>query len=493
MLEKILLDTNMLIYLEDDHILNKDVARLTRILYDSSNYKIVIHPDSILETNKIKDVNRKNIFQSKIRVYKQINNPPRASEAFQSMLGYKNENDKIDNELLFAVKQNCVSYFVTNDNKLKGKGIRIGLGDRVLNIKEAIEKFEKQEMKEILVPVFIKKEELYRVQLEDPFFNSLKKDYFEFDKWFERKQREGEKAYIVRNQKNEVTAFLMLKIEEKGEEYEEFEKKFSKKRRLKVSTFKVDDTGKRIGETFIKIIVENAIKEKVEEIYVTVFPKYNFLIDLFKEYGFKYYTYKQTPDKRKESSKEYVLVKSMKDKESYPFVNIEKRKVFIVPIQPIYHRLFFPEAIKNLQYSINDYEGINTESNAIRKAYISNSNIKKIQSGDVLLFYASQKEKAITCAGIVDTVFSDFKKSEEIVNLVRKRTAYSERELQNNVDLNSLVIMFKHYMTFNKEIAYKELRKWNIINGAIQSITEIDGEKIKELINRNEKDSYYFK
>lgn len=229
MLEKILLDTNMLIYLEDDHILNKDVARLTRILYDSSNYKIVIHPDSILETNKIKDVNRKNIFQSKIRVYKQINNPPRASEAFQSMLGYKNENDKIDNELLFAVKQNCVSYFVTNDNKLKGKGIRIGLGDRVLNIKEAIEKFEKQEMKEILVPVFIKKEELYRVQLEDPFFNSLKKDYFEFDKWFERKQREGEKAYIVRNQKNEVTAFLMLKIEEKGEEYEEFEKKFSKK------------------------------------------------------------------------------------------------------------------------------------------------------------------------------------------------------------------------------------------------------------------------
>lgn len=56
-------------------------------------------------------------------------------------------------------------------------------------------------MKEILVPVFIKKEELYRVQLEDPFFNSLKKDYFEFDKWFERKQREGEKAYIVRNQK----------------------------------------------------------------------------------------------------------------------------------------------------------------------------------------------------------------------------------------------------------------------------------------------------
>lgn len=55
MLQKILLDTNMLIYLEDDNIVEEDVAELTRRLYDSSEYKIVIHPKSMIEALKIKD------------------------------------------------------------------------------------------------------------------------------------------------------------------------------------------------------------------------------------------------------------------------------------------------------------------------------------------------------------------------------------------------------------------------------------------------------
>lgn len=396
MLEKILLDTNMLIYLEDNHIVDKNVAKLTRILYDSPNYKIVIHPNSILEGNKIKDVEKRKIFISKISIYKQIENPPRPTEEFQRLVGYKNENDRIDNELLFAVKQNCVTYFITNDIKLKKKSEKIGLNDRVFNIEEAIEKFKKEEQNGILIPVFVKEEELYRVELDNPFFNTLKEDYYEFDKWFERKQKEEKKAYVVRNTNNEVTAFLMLKIEE-NEEYEDFEKELSKGKKLKISTFKVEDTGKRIGETFIKIMTERAIKENVDEIYVTIFPKYNFLIELFKEYGFCYYTTKRTTNGKGEILTEDVFVKNMKDKKGYPFVDIQGKKAFLVPIQPNYHRLLFPEAEENLQYTISDYAGINTASNAIRKAYISNSNIKKINKGDILLFYASHSNKAITC------------------------------------------------------------------------------------------------
>ena len=71
-MKKILLDTNMLIYLEDDNdnIVNKDVAELTRRLYDSCEYKIVIHPKSITESLKIKDKRKRDIFQSKIGIYK---------------------------------------------------------------------------------------------------------------------------------------------------------------------------------------------------------------------------------------------------------------------------------------------------------------------------------------------------------------------------------------------------------------------------------------
>ena len=42
-------------------------------------------------------------------------------------------------------------------------------------------------------------------------------------------------------------------------------------RRLKVGTFKVESTGFRLGERFIKIIFDNALHRNVDEIYVTLF------------------------------------------------------------------------------------------------------------------------------------------------------------------------------------------------------------------------------
>ena len=113
-------------------------------------------------------------------------------------------------------------------------------------------------------------------------------------------------------------------------------------RRLKISTLKVSDTGKRIGETFIKIIVEKAIKENVEEIYVTVFDKQEFLIDMLESYGFKKYTKKRTTRSNGEIELENVLVKSMKNKENfYPFFEINDNRIFLVPIRSKYHHLLF--------------------------------------------------------------------------------------------------------------------------------------------------------
>ena len=88
----------------------------------------------------------------------------------------------------------------------------------------------------------------------------------------------------------------MLKVENEGEDYKDFLKPFKPARRLKISTLKVADTGKRIGETFIKIIVEKAIKEDVDEIYVTVFDRQEFLIDMLESYGLKKYTKKKLQD-----------------------------------------------------------------------------------------------------------------------------------------------------------------------------------------------------
>ena len=60
---------------------------------------------------------------------------------------------------------------------------------------------------------------------------------------------------------------------------------------MKVGTFKVIKEGKKIGERFLKIIFDNALKTKPAEIYVTFFEKEKTkqLKKLFEDWGFEKY------------------------------------------------------------------------------------------------------------------------------------------------------------------------------------------------------------
>lgn len=482
MKERILLDTNMLIYLLDNEVLDDKVAKITKSLYDSDKYSIVVHPKTLTETDKIKNEKKKSIFKSKLNVYNIIDNPPRITDEFNNLVGIKNENDKIDNEMLYAVYKNCVTFLITNDKELVKKGKKLNLGKRVLSIDDAIEIFKEDEKVIIQTPVFIKQEYLYNLNLEDEFFTSLRMDYKGFDKWFEKKQRNNAQAYVTQDQQNRVTSFLMLKEEGKDEDYSSFDVPLKPARRLKVATFKVADTGKKIGECFIKIMIKEAIEKNIDEIYVTTFERQESLIYLLKQYGFNLVTYKNTTKSDDTVEREAIFVKNIKDKSGYPFVQLDNQDIFIIPVQPKYHKLLFEETEREFQISIDDTQGINTSANAIKKAFISNSKIKKIKPNDILLFYASHDKKAITTLGIVETTWNKFESQEEIFNIVRKRTAYNEDELQYVTSLDSLVIMFKHCITFNTPITYNFLLDNGIVNGYIQSPISINKNDLEKII-----------
>ena len=60
------------------------------------------------------------IIYSKLKIYNVIDRPPLATESFNKLVGCtKFPNDLIDNNLLYAVYRNCVSYLITNDKKLR--------------------------------------------------------------------------------------------------------------------------------------------------------------------------------------------------------------------------------------------------------------------------------------------------------------------------------------------------------------------------------------
>ena len=132
---------------------------------------------------------------------------------------------------------------------------------------------------------------------------------------------------------------------------------------------------------------------------------------------------------------------------------------------------------------------MNTSSNAIKKAFISNSKIKLVKPGDIILFYASHDKKAITALGIVDTTWNKFETIQEIIDIVKKRTAYNEFELKSVSNLDSLVILFKHYLTFKNPITYDWLLKQNIIKGMIQGPVHIEVESLKRIIEEGKAES----
>lgn len=476
-MKKILLDTNMFIYLEDNKVIEQKILTLTKRLFDSDEYKIVIHPKTIEECSKIKDNKKRNIFLSKISVYKEIKSPPKADKNFHSMLGFKNSHDIIDNELLFSVQRNCVHYLISNDKKMIKKAKKIGLDKRVLSIDEALEIFKENEVSKIRKPIFIDYKYLYELNINDPFFDSLKDDYDGFETWFASKQEKESMAYVS-YQGEKITSFLMTKIENEEEDYSSFITPFEPGKRLKISTLKVADTGKRIGETFIKIIVREALKENVDEIYVTVFDKQEALIEMLENYGFEMKTKKKTLKANGNLELENVYVKSIKNKkEFYPFFKISNKKIYLVPIKEKFHKILFQESEKNVQLSLEDYLGTNTVSNSIKKAYICNSNNKDIEKGSILLFYTSEDKKAITSLGIVDAVFNNFNSFEELYCLVNKRTVYNESQLRTEFKNDSLVILFKLYYSFDKYVTYNFLISNNIIKGPIQRITKLKNPK----------------
>ncbi len=153
---------------------------------------------------------------------------------------------------------------------------------------------------------------LSELDIDDSFFDSLREDYAGFDEWFRYKQLENAQAY-VQERDGRIISFLLFKVEDESEDYEDFLEPFIPARRLKISTLKDIDPERRMGELFIIITEKTVEKENVLEIYITAFDKQEYLIHMLESYGFEKYTKKKTlkPDGSEEL--ENVLVKRMKE------------------------------------------------------------------------------------------------------------------------------------------------------------------------------------
>ena len=270
----VLIDTNIFIKRESSNNVTFEINSLFK-WFDKKHIKKYIHNSTVEELKTYKDEKVKNTMLTKINSYDILPSFKMETDRYFEYivsLYAKDANSKIDNILLKEVYNDNVGLLLTDDAAILKKAQDLYIRDKVLTSSELLEIFEKAYPKNIeykMLAVQLKRFD--EVDINSSFFDTLREDYGgkDFDDWFKKKG--NEKAYVFENNEKELKGFLNLKIEDENENYSDIEPILTPKRRLKVGTFKIERTGFRLGERFLKIIFENATKWDVDEVYVTLF------------------------------------------------------------------------------------------------------------------------------------------------------------------------------------------------------------------------------
>ena len=436
---RVLIDTNIIIHREASKIYNKDIGLLFNWI-DKLKYEKCIHPLSIEEISNYQDSDVVDTIKVKIKNYNLLKTESEDRDLiFQLREADKTRNDFIDTSILKEVYNNRIGYLITEDRGIHHKARILGISERVFKIDDFLEKCiaENPSLKDYNV-LSVRKEFFGNINLSDTFFDSFKEDYGEFKNWFIGKS--DEESYVCVTD-GVVRAFLYLKVEKKDEPYSDITPKFEQKKRLKIGTLKVTSTGYKLGERFLKIIFDNAIQYKVEEIYVTIFDKreeQRRLIYLLQDWGFKEWGIKKTAN-----GEEKVFVRtfgknlpvSLKNpKETFPFISRDTRK-YIIKIEPAYHTELFPDSI-NTRENKENYIDNEPHRNRIGKVYISHNKDRHLQKGDLILVYrigeTSPKRfsSTITSICIVDEIFDNIPSFNKFFEICNRRTFINKEDLK---------------------------------------------------------------
>ena len=227
------------------------------------------------------------------------------------------------------------------------------------------------------------------INLEDAFFDSLKKDYpgtensTGFSDWFKKKSNDGSTALVFEDNIG-IGAFVVLKNEE--EEIRLKDALLPPKKRIKISTFRIAERYRRqrIGEGAIGLLLWKWQQSIAEEIYVTVFDKHTTLVSQFEKFGFQ--------KKGVNLDGENILVKNRRQIDlsdwykSFPFIKDDFDYAGYIIIDDNYHDTMF--AYSELANTTSLQTKITSSvSNGLSKIYVGQATRINYRIGEPVLVY----------------------------------------------------------------------------------------------------------
>jgi len=485
---RVLLDTDVLQQQNTDHVTSENLREILKII-GKIKAEIIIHPVSFKSEEVLGGRDIKGYLDREIKTYTIFDSSKDPNEDPEYLALAKNvsENNDDINIILYPVYKDLVDFLITENISVHKKASRLGIDDRVLLIEEALRAFRGYLPEyEVVAPLPLKNKLVKDLDLGDPIFDTLKRDYPEFESWFEKISDEGRDSWVYYRNDGKMGALLIYKVEDEPIDSNPL---LEEKKRLKISTLKVTHVGYKIGELFIKLVVDICVKNNISEVYLTHFTEEeDRLVELITEYGFE----RVGVNSRGEEIFIKKLIADRDEARSLPPIEISKRfypsfydgegvKKFVVPIRPEYHsKLFtdFPERQTTLLEHMGEFI---IEGNTIKKAYITHSRIKKMRPGDIILFYQSEDLQAITSIGVVESVHTGIEDGSQIVKLAGKRTVFSRDKIDEWVKRPVSVFLFRHHFHLKRPLPIDELTAGQVLTAAPQSVTEITREDYKKL------------
>ena len=479
---KLLIDTNVLIPLEPGSHLNLEptmsvAAELVKTA-QQVGAMIYLHPIQRMDIEQDKNADRRTLRLRLIEKYPQLPNPPFPVASLLADLGNPVEGDNswIDAHLIASLDRDLVDLLVTEDRGIHKVCLRRRLNSRCRTIQDALARLQDDLPAQATPPPAVRSKLAHELDDTDPIFASLRSDYSGFDGWLAKCRREHRQCWVIElSGRKEYAGICIVNRENRSW-------KDAHDPTLKICTFKIADdvTGMKLGELLLTAVFNHAVANNIGTLFIEVYPKHATLMHLLECIGFHRDSEKSNGEC--EMRKRLIPWDDVSSLSPFEFhrqfgphrVKLDGVKLFVVPIEPRFHSMLFPD----LELQRKLFEGTESYGNSIRKAYICNSGLTKLEPGSVLLFYRSQDKQQINAIGVVEETLRT-RDADELERFAKKRTVYDRREIDEKTSRGeSLGIVFWYAPILRDTISLEELLNAGVVKAAPQSICQIKEEAI---------------
>lgn len=304
------------------------------------------------------------------------------------------------------------------------------------------------------------------LDLNDPFFDSLKSDYpiggrvKPFEVWFPEKSQEGRTALVFDDDEG-LGAFVCIKFETESIVLQD--KILPSKKRCKITTIKIAERfrGQRLGEGAIGLVLWKWRDSECDDIYVTTFDKHDLLISQLLKFGFTKVGYNINGEGvylRSRSSIDYS-----NPYKSFPFINPNFKNAGYLCVNDYYHDTLFPYS--ELKNTLQSAVALSVK-NGFSKIYVgAQYTVPPYKIGEPILVYrihtgagVKRYKSCITSFCIVTNVIAIKRNGtpllsfDNLLDKIGNKSVYNIGELQTKyyTDNNMFIIEMLYYGFFGE-------------------------------------------